>query len=858
MSDDKPDKTLIVNPDITLKVNSDIKPVLPKVHPLNFTHFKDYTIVYSYPATGGEADIFRISKNDAEFILKLYRTGCVPKEEILQKIKKLSEEHPEHFIRSIDYGIDSDTGRWYELLEYAKYQTLKEIIDKNDVKQLNFEKILSEIFYSIETLHQHNIIHQDIKPSNILVRSIDPIDLVLADFGVASSFTDDVRQTSLGKGTAHYQAPEQLSGIVSPKTDYWALGMILLEIKNGEHPFKGFDLQHIKFAIVTKGVEVPSELPQRDAILIKGLLTRDPKNRWGAEKVKKWINGDNDIPLFYDYNLGNQQPYTFQGNNYFTPSELVAQFIKNENNWQEARKHLARGYLLKWFEDIKDFDHAVLLNDFGKLKNVDEQLFSVIYSINNKLPIVVYGKTIDLNNLYIFAANSMKNSASLGESTIFNDLTSGKLLYFSQMYVEFTQDSNPIHEVIQKLTGIKPSQIFTILEILFKPDLYLIPDDIDCANQIDTVTKLSNMAIGRSFIPIYRKEDFKTLVNSYILPPGMEDSIQRSLWSTRIFVKTQELQEMNLLIPRNDITTNMDSLKRILPVSLDANKGNIAHDAFKEYIEIAKQLNWGINTKSLDKIKKLKDFKLDDGLNHYLDALLSKKIPWEDRDVTLVDTIFTKFNAVKKFAFLFSKHSVNLFILGITLSTLFGVLLKTGMVLNEIFSLGMIYDKFASVFDILVLWLSWALAIAIAPIILLPIIHVILNMNSNGYRKTDRILKVTVLTAFAVIILNYWISFLYSVMQIQALKDPSTSPLLTQYLTALPSPLFNNFFDVIVPGGMIVVYVATILGLFLIYKPKLETFRSLISITPIINENASYMASVVNKAQLANKIPELF
>jgi len=859
MSDDKPDKTLIVNPDITLKVSSDIKPSIPKGHPLNFTHFKDYSIVYSYPATGGEADIFRILKNDDEFILKLYRTGCVPKEEILSKTKKLSGEHPEHFIRLIEYGFDTETKKWYEILEYAKYQSLKEIIDNNDVKQLNLEKVLSEIFNSIEILHQHNIVHQDIKPSNILVRSIDPIDLVLTDFGMASFFTDDtLHKTDPGKGTPLYQAPEQLSGIVSPKTDYWALGIILLEIRNGKHPFKGLDLQHIKFALVTQGVEVSSELPPRDAILIKGLLTRDPKNRWGAEKVKKWINGDNDIPLFYDYNLGNQQPYPFQGYNYFTPSELVAQFIKDENNWQEAKKHLARGYLLKWFEDIKAYDHAILLDEFEKMKNVDKQLFSLIYSINNKLPFGVYGKTIDLNNLFIFAATSMKNSAPLGESTIINDLTSGNLLYYSQKYNELTHDSNPIHEVIQKLTGKNSSQIFSILEILFKPYLYLIPDDIDCNNQIDAVTILSNMAIGRTYIPIYTKEEFNALVDKYILPLGMENSIQNPTWSTRIYDIIMELQEMNLLIQRNDVTSNMDSIIKLMPATLEQGGiiriNGIGYSAYEEYIGIAKHLNWGIGKDSLFKIEKLKDFNLDDKLNGYLDALHSKKFPWEDRDVKLVDKIFSKFNAIRKYEFLFTKHSVNLFFLSITLTTLFGIILKTGLIINDLAMFGIIYDNSYD-FGI---WLLLILTFGIVPIILLPIIHYIL-MLSGWYNESERIFRATIISFFAVLILYYWITWLFGFFNGYFLNNLDLDyPLITQYMISLPSPIFKNFFDFFIPGGMIFIYLATIAGLFLFYKRKLELERSKVTLSPLMNKNYNYMTSVVNKSHSSKEIPDVF
>ncbi len=780
MSDDKPDKTFIVNPDITIKVKSDVKPVLPKVHPLNFTHFKDYKIVYPYPATGGEADIFRISKNDDEFILKLYRTGCVPKEEVLRKIKKLSEEHQEHFIRLIDYGIDSDTGRWYERLEYAKYQTLKEIIDKNDDKQLNFEKILSEIFYSIETLHQHNIIHQDIKPSNILVRSIDPIDLVLADFGMASSFTDDVRQTDLGKGTAHYQAPEQLSGIVSPKTDYWALGMILLEIKNGKHPFKGFDLQHIKFALVTQGVEVSSELPPRDAMLIKGLLTRDPKNRWGAEEVKKWISGDNDIPLFYDYNLGNQQPYTFQGNNYFTPSELVAQFIKDENNWQEARKHLARGYLLKWFEDIKDFDHAVLLNDFRKLKNVDEQLFSVIYSINNKLPFVVYGKMIDLNNLYLFSANYVKNTASEAESSVITSIVSGELIDYSNYYQKITGNSDPIHQILCQLKGKKSSQIFVILEIALRPEKYILPSEIENNSPFEIISEYSNKTIGRHDVPIFSKEEFRSLDSEYILPPGTKEGIQKPEESTLIFERIKKLQTMDLLIKKNDANLKMKSIKELYHANPNSEGFILVNGIYQHpqdrYIQIAKYLNWGIDPKLVKKVEEL------------------KKIPGDSGNGF---NIQKKFSIINKTFFSFG-YSIVVVILGICVATLFVIFWKTFSALN--FMAGFSTEAIGAV-------IGFFIVIAIPITIISVVIY-------SGLRKYEKILRISLIIGISDLILYFFCQFVVSTLSELNEISPMGIPL-------IPDNIFNNFFDFGIPYGLIFIYLAFILGLIVIFREKI-------------------------------------
>src|SRR5437868_418434 len=93
------DNTIIEDDDSTLleennaitdkfiRVNQDIKT------------FKGYSVIKQFSTSGSEADIYLIEKDKKNFILKLYRYGISPKEEIIFKIKKLSEEFPEYFVK---------------------------------------------------------------------------------------------------------------------------------------------------------------------------------------------------------------------------------------------------------------------------------------------------------------------------------------------------------------------------------------------------------------------------------------------------------------------------------------------------------------------------------------------------------------------------------------------------------------------------------------------------------------------------------------------------------------------------------------------------------------------------------------
>ena len=97
------------------------------------SQFRNYNIIRQLPSTSTEADIFIVkkvtNKNNEENILKLYRYGIEPKNDILQSIKSLSEQYPDNFIRVFEADFDSDSKRWFEIQEYAKFGTLQAVID---------------------------------------------------------------------------------------------------------------------------------------------------------------------------------------------------------------------------------------------------------------------------------------------------------------------------------------------------------------------------------------------------------------------------------------------------------------------------------------------------------------------------------------------------------------------------------------------------------------------------------------------------------------------------------------------------------------------------------------------------------
>src|SRR4029077_19586068 len=114
------------------------------------------------------------------------------------------------------------------------------------------------------------------------------------DFSVASTLDATQRFTSAAR-TLPYASPESLSGVIDGKSDYWALGMIVVEAALGRHPFAGLSEAVILHHLTTRSVDVSGVADRNVRKLTRGLLLRDPETRWGAEQVERWLAGDESL-----------------------------------------------------------------------------------------------------------------------------------------------------------------------------------------------------------------------------------------------------------------------------------------------------------------------------------------------------------------------------------------------------------------------------------------------------------------------------------------------------------------------------------------------------------------------------------
>ncbi len=183
------------------------------------------------------------------------------------------------------YDVGEYQGMHYIVMEYIKGSTLKELIHERgalDVKEAIH--IMIQLTSAIKTAHVHNIIHRDIKPQNVLVKSDGTVKIT--DFGIAVA-NDAVQLTfnNAVMGSAHYLAPETVQGKeATPQIDIYSLGIVFFELLTGSVPFHGntpteIAIKHLREPMPYVRDFVPT-VPQSVENIILKATAKNPENRY--------------------------------------------------------------------------------------------------------------------------------------------------------------------------------------------------------------------------------------------------------------------------------------------------------------------------------------------------------------------------------------------------------------------------------------------------------------------------------------------------------------------------------------------------------------------------------------------------
>ncbi|HEX9975230.1 MAG TPA: serine/threonine-protein kinase [bacterium] len=215
-------------------------------------------------------------------LVKQLNPDRVADEELVERFKQegsiLAKINSANVITIFDFGYEN--GVPFLVTEFIEGNTLAELLQK--VGHFPWDiglYVLQQIAAGLQAIHQHNIIHQDIKPANIFIS--DQGEVKLGDLGFSVSLED---QAKLVQGTPAYLAPEViLKSEMDFRGDLYALGLVGYELLTGENPFAAKDMQTILNRIVTlnplKVQTVRPDVPAEFSNIIATLMARNPDDR---------------------------------------------------------------------------------------------------------------------------------------------------------------------------------------------------------------------------------------------------------------------------------------------------------------------------------------------------------------------------------------------------------------------------------------------------------------------------------------------------------------------------------------------------------------------------------------------------
>ncbi|MBI5359898.1 MAG: tetratricopeptide repeat protein [Planctomycetes bacterium] len=239
--------------------------------------------------------------------------------------------HYPNIVQIYDVGIYN--GKHYFAMEYINGLSLRNVIkdlhkiQEDDIvirnNSVDFRKsahvpvklpfrrlliLLREIGYGLHYAHQHNIIHRDVKPENILIALTEDEEgafqipdlftdkefvCKIADFGLVRDIGSDSKLTMSGQllGTPGYMSPEQARGesiTLDSRTDTFSLGIVMYEIFTGRNPFQGKSIYHIMKYVLERDPVRPRKInrqihPDIETIILKA-LEKDPLRRYESTK----------------------------------------------------------------------------------------------------------------------------------------------------------------------------------------------------------------------------------------------------------------------------------------------------------------------------------------------------------------------------------------------------------------------------------------------------------------------------------------------------------------------------------------------------------------------------------------------
>lgn len=165
----------------------------------------------------------------------------------------------------------------YIVMGYAGEETLKVVLKEQPLSRDRALDLFRQVVTGVQALHQHAIIHFDLKPANIFIKGNVAR---VGDYGLSKLMSESRATLSMGRGTPHYMAPEMLQRRGDARSDVYSLGVILFEMLTGDVPFRGESEWEILRRHESELPVIPESLGPHFRHLLGRCLAKNPDGRF--------------------------------------------------------------------------------------------------------------------------------------------------------------------------------------------------------------------------------------------------------------------------------------------------------------------------------------------------------------------------------------------------------------------------------------------------------------------------------------------------------------------------------------------------------------------------------------------------
>ena len=344
------------------------------------------------------------------------------KKKLINEIKIHKKLNNQNIVGFEKFFEDKDNV--YILLELCSNQTLNELVKRRKrLGELKVQCYSLQIIRALKYIHNHRIIHRDLKLGNLFLTS--KLELKLGDFGLAAKLEYDGQRRKTVCGTPNYVAPEILEkkNGHSYEVDIWSLGVVIYTMLFGVPPFDANDEKIICKKIKMNSYKFPDNIKVDPSAkkLISSLLNLDPSKRPSLDAIvehdffkiyhsiplilplstlscplsKKYISDflKNDNSTNIKSNVNNNIDNDFQSNAKIKDNDLANKneyYNENDINFDQELKKFGVDDYLKSMQNISDINGVYNIPQDKKFFSIRiskyfdySSKFGFVYFINN-------------------------------------------------------------------------------------------------------------------------------------------------------------------------------------------------------------------------------------------------------------------------------------------------------------------------------------------------------------------------------------------------------------------------------------------------------------------------------------------